>query len=239
MIKKSKKIAISSFRNSLFSTISLGKYLNSHNLIYKSTSNNIFSDEQLDVISYFTQLHPKLPYFSAYCGFDPTSSALHLGNFISIMTLIRLSFFGIKPIFLIGGATGLIGDPSGKSIERKLLQREEVKENTDGIENTIKKVVDNICEYIKTEEGLDLGNGKFDGKYYIENNARFYEKLNIIEFIRDFGKHFRMQELLKKETVANRLTNEDGISYAEFSYQLLQAYDFYQLYIFSHPRFFF
>lgn len=144
--------------------------------------------------------------------------------------MIRFSLFGIKLIFLIGGATGLIGDPSGKSMERKLLEKEEVKENINGIENTIKKVVDNIYGYLKAEKGLDLGKNELDCEYSIENNMKFYEKLNVIEFIRDFGKHFRMNVLITKETVANRLNNEEGISFAEFSYQLLQAYDFYKLF---------
>ncbi len=147
-----------------------------------------------------------------------------------MLTMIRFSLFGIKPIFLIGGATGLIGDPSGKSMERKLLEKEEVKENINGIENTIKKVVDNIYGYLKAEKGLDLGKNELDCEYSIENNMKFYEKLNVIEFIRDFGKHFRMNVLITKETVANRLNNEEGISFAEFSYQLLQAYDFYKLF---------
>lgn len=225
--------AIPSSLKLCFSTTHLGKYLRSLDLIYQATDNDLFSDkDSSDFVLHLSQIHPQLPHFSAYCGFDPTSSGLHLGNFISILTLVRLSFFGIKPIFLIGGATGLIGDPSGKSVERKLLTKEEVKINFDGIENTIKTVMENLNDYLQSEKNdLDLGKKGFDGKYSIENNARFYEKLSMIEFIRDFGKHFKMQVLLNKETVASRLNNEDGISYAEFSYQLLQAYDFYQLFL--------
>ena len=214
-----------------FSTVPLGKYLKSLDLIYQTTDNDLFSDQNSsDFVSHLSKIHPKLPFFSAYCGFDPTSSGLHLGNFISILTLIRLSFFGIRPIFLIGGATGLIGDPSGKSVERKLLPKEEIKMNIDGIEKTLRTVVENIGEYLKNEKELEIGKNGFDGQFSIENNANFYEKLNVIEFIRDFGKHFKMQVLLNKETVASRLNNEDGISFAEFSYQLLQAYDFYKLF---------
>lgn len=206
--------AIPSSLKLCFSTTHLGKYLRSLDLIYQATDNDLFSDKNSsDFVLHLSQIHPQLPHFSAYCGFDPTSSGLHLGNFISILTLVRLSFFGIKPIFL----TGLIGDPSGKSVERKLLTKEEVKINFDGIENTIKTVMENLNDYLQSEKNdLDLGKKGFDGKYSIENNARFYEKLSMIEFIRDFGKHFKMQVLLNKETVASRLNNEDGISYAEF-----------------------
>lgn len=230
--KSTLKVPFFQLQNNLqtrFSVNSLGNFLNPRKLVYQATNSNLLLPDT-NTLNHLKDLYPSFPEFSVYCGYDPTSSALHLGNFISILTLIRLSLFGFRPIFLIGGATGLIGDPSGKSIERKLLEKKELQMNLGGIENTIRNVVENIYGYLNSEKELDVGNNAWDGSYELINNSQFYEELNLIHFIRDFGKHFKMQVLLNKETVANRLKNEEGISFAEFSYQLLQAYDFYQLF---------
>ena len=149
-----------------------------------------------------------------YCGFDPTSSSLHIGSLLLILGLMRFQQAGFRPIVLIGGATGLIGDPSGKSSERELLSREKVKENVERIKNQLRKF-------------LDFGKSKLSA--IIVDNSDWFARYSFIDFLRDIGKHFSISSILSKESVKNRL--ESGISFTEFSYILLQAYDF--LYLFD------
>ena len=150
-----------------------------------------------------------------YCGFDPSASSLHIGNFLLIMLLTHFQRYGHQPIALVGGATGMIGDPSGKSKERNLLGPEQINENTDAIKKQLSRFID------------------FEGK---ENNAQLINnfdwlgKFSFIDFLRDAGKYFRIGEMLAKESVKNRFTREEGISYTEFSYMLLQSYDFLHLF---------
>lgn len=145
-----------------------------------------------------------------YAGFDPTADSLHLGNFIPIMGLAWFQRFGHKPIALIGGATGMIGDPSGKSAERNLLDQETLEANLRGIRRSLQGILkDDVA---------------------ILNNYDWFRDFNLIDFLRDIGKHFRLGAMLGKESVKNRLAQEEGLSYTEFSYQLMQAYDFLYLY---------
>ncbi|HPD60738.1 MAG TPA: tyrosine--tRNA ligase [Thermodesulfobacteriota bacterium] len=148
-----------------------------------------------------------------YCGFDPTSSSLHLGSLLPIIGLMRFQQAGFKPIILIGGATGLIGDPSGKTLERKLLTREDILSNAQGIEAQLRKF-------------LDFDPGDFSA--LVVNNATWFNQIFFVDFLRDIGKHFSIGAMLAKESVKARL--ETGISFTEFSYPLLQAYDFLYLY---------
>lgn len=144
-----------------------------------------------------------------YIGFDPTAESLHVGNLLQIITMKRLQKGGLKPIILIGGATGLIGDPSGKFQERQLNPKEVVKKRSD----LIKKQLDRFFE---------------SKKVIFVNNYDWMKNLNVLEFLRDIGKHFSLGAMLNKESVKNRL--ETGISYTEFSYMIFQAYDFLKLF---------
>lgn len=148
-----------------------------------------------------------------YCGFDPTADSLHIGHLLPITMLKRFQNAGHRPIGLIGAGTGMIGDPSGRSTERSLNEMEVVHDYADSIKNQMAKLLDFDSE----ENGATA-----------RNNFEWLSKLNIIEFLRDVGKHFTVNYMLAKESVASRI--EQGISFTEFSYMLLQSYDFYKLY---------
>jgi tyrosyl-tRNA synthetase len=152
---------------------------------------------------------------TAYIGFDPTAASLHVGSLLPIMGLARLQRFGHSPIAIAGGGTGLIGDPSGKTQERLLLTREKVEENVVGIKEQLARFLD------------------FDAKTNparIVNNADWLTTISLMDFLRDVGKHFTINAMIAKESVKRRLEQADGISFTEFSYMLLQAYDYLVLY---------
>jgi len=153
---------------------------------------------------------------TGYVGFDPTSKSLHVGNLLPIMNLVRLQKHGHTPIALVGGGTGLIGDPSGKSEERKILSDQEIEENLFSIKNQLQKFLD--------------FDSKLQNKAIIMNNADWLKKESLIDFLRDVGKHFTVNYMMKKESVKSRVTRDTGISFTEFSYMTLQAYDFLYLY---------
>ncbi len=150
-----------------------------------------------------------------YCGFDPTADSLHVGNMVAIMGLAHFQRFGHTPVVVLGGATGMIGDPSGKSSERNLLDEEQLKKNIAGIERDLQPIL---------KRRADLQAPLF------VNNLDWFKSFSFIQFLRDVGKHFRVSVMLAKESVKARLESEEGISYTEFSYQLLQSYDFLYLY---------
>ena len=152
---------------------------------------------------------------TCYIGFDPTASSLHVGSLLPIMALARLQRFGHTPIAIVGGGTGLIGDPSGKTQERTLLSREEVASNLEGMRRQLERFLD-----------FDAGVNRAQ----IVNNAEWLDQLSLMEFLRDIGKHFTVNYMLAKESVKRRLGSDDGISFTEFSYLMLQAYDFLTLY---------
>lgn len=149
----------------------------------------------------------------AYVGFDPTADSLHLGNLVPIMGLAWFQKFGHTPYAILGGATGLIGDPSGKSSERNLLDQETLSHNVRCLEAFFKKI-------------LDFPSGP---RPVILNNNDWLGKFSLVDFLRDVGKHFRIGPMMAKEMVRTRLQGEDGMSFTEFSYQILQGYDFYYL----------
>jgi tyrosyl-tRNA synthetase len=153
-----------------------------------------------------------------YIGFDPTAPSLHVGSLLVMMALAHMQRQGHSPIALVGGGTGLIGDPSGKAAERQLLTLERVEENVRGIRAQLERFLD----FDKASNAARL-----------VNNAEWLTKLGAIEFMRDVGKHFTVNAMLAKESVKRRTESEDGISYTEFSYSLLQAYD----YLVLHDRF--
>ncbi|HEU4936698.1 MAG TPA: tyrosine--tRNA ligase [Vicinamibacterales bacterium] len=152
---------------------------------------------------------------TGYIGFDPTAPSLHVGSLLTVMGLARLQRFGHKPIAIVGGGTGMIGDPSGKSQERVLLSSADVERNVAGIRAQLEKFLD-----FKTPQN----------PAQIVNNADWLGAIDILSFLRDVGKHFTVNYMLQKESVARRLESEEGISYTEFSYLVLQSYDYLQLF---------
>lgn len=151
---------------------------------------------------------------SLYVGFDPTADSLHLGNLVGIMALLWFQKAGHTPYVLLGGATGRIGDPSGKSLERPLLQEEEIQKNISCLETFFKK-------FFSRHKGISP---------VIVNNDTWFSQLHLIDFLRDVGKHFRMGPMLAKESVKQRISQKEGMSFTEFSYQMIQGYDFYHLF---------
>ncbi len=152
--------------------------------------------------------------FTFYCGFDPTAESLHIGNLVPIMGMMHLQRRGHRPLVLVGGGTGLIGDPSGKTEERKLQTRENLERHLAGIRTQLGRLL--------AFEG--------DNAATLVNNADWLGELRLLDFLRDIGKHFSVDVMLAKESVRARLEDRDhGISYTEFTYSLLQAYDFLHL----------
>ena len=149
---------------------------------------------------------------SLYCGVDPTADSMHIGHIVPLLTLRRYQLHGHRPIVLLGGATGMIGDPSGRSEERQLQTTEQIDSNVQGLKVQMERIFD-----FGTENGAVL-----------VNNRDWIGSMNVIEFLRDFGKYIGVNYMLAKDTVASRL--EGGISFTEFSYMLIQAIDYNHLY---------
>src|ERR1700749_1691472 len=149
---------------------------------------------------------------SAYIGFDPTADSLHIGSLSQIMTLLHFQQAGHKPIALVGGATGMVGDPSGKSAERNLLSEDILQHNL-------------ACQKKQLEKFLNFNSGANSPE--IVNNYDWFKNFTFLEFIRDVGKHLTVNYMLAKDSVKKRL--ESGMPFTEFSYQLVQGYDFYYL----------
>jgi tyrosyl-tRNA synthetase len=152
---------------------------------------------------------------TGYIGFDPTASSLHVGSLLPLMALARLQRFGHTPIAIAGGGTGMIGDPSGKTQERQLLSLEQIDANLVGIRAQLEKFLD-----------FDAASNPAR----IVNNADWLAKIDLMSFLRDIGKHFTVNAMLARESVKRRIESEDGISYTEFTYSLLQAFDFLTLF---------
>jgi tyrosyl-tRNA synthetase len=153
---------------------------------------------------------------SSYIGFDPTADSLHIGSLVPILLLYHLQQDGHKPIALIGGATGMVGDPSGKSEERNLLDEETLQKNIIGVRKQLEKFLDFDPNRPNCAE--------------IVNNYDWFKGLGFIDFLRDVGKHMTVNYMMSKDSVKKRIEGETGISYTEFAYQLMQGYDFYWLY---------
>jgi tyrosyl-tRNA synthetase len=150
---------------------------------------------------------------TVYCGFDATAPSLQVGNLVPVMLLAHFQRHGHRPILLVGGGTSMIGDPSGKSVERPLLSAEQVAENA-------ARVRDQLAGYLSFEG---------ENAALLVNNADWLAKITLIEYLRDIGKHFSVNAMLAKESVKTRLSGESGISYTEFSYMIVQATDFLHL----------
>jgi tyrosyl-tRNA synthetase len=152
---------------------------------------------------------------AGYVGFDPTADSLHIGSLVPILLLVHLQKAGHKPVALLGGATGMVGDPSGKTAERNLLSGEVLQRNVEGIKSQLMKF-------------LDFNPGP--AAAVMVNNYDWFKELGFLDFIRDVGKHITVNYMISKESVRKRIEGEGGISFTEFTYQLIQGYDFYWLY---------
>jgi tyrosyl-tRNA synthetase len=159
---------------------------------------------------------------SGYIGFDPTSDSLHIGSLVPILLLVHLQRAGHKPYALVGGATGMIGDPSGKSEERNLLSAEVLQHNQEGVRKQLSKF-------------LDFDSAKPNAAVMV-NNYDWFKGVGFLEFIRDAGKHITVNYMMAKDSVKKRLEGETGMSFTEFTYQLIQGYDFYWLYEHKHCK---
>ncbi|MFQ3575267.1 MAG: tyrosine--tRNA ligase, partial [Cytophagales bacterium] len=149
---------------------------------------------------------------SGYVGVDPTADSLHIGHLVSIMMLKHFQLAGHKPVLLVGGATGMIGDPSGKSEERNLLSKDLLNHNVESLKTQIKKFLDFECSNAAS----------------IVNNYDWFQPMDLLNFLREVGKHISVNYMMAKDSVKKRL--ETGISFTEFSYQLLQGYDYFHLF---------
>lgn len=175
----------------------------------------------IDELEWRGMIHDKMPGIeeelakgvtAGYIGFDPTADSLHIGNLVQVMTLVHFQRAGHKPYALVGGATGMVGDPSGKSQERNLLDMETLRKNQEGVTKELQKFLDFDCGENSAE---------------VVNNYDWFKDMSFLGFIRDVGKHISINYMLAKDSVKSRL--ETGMSFTEFSYQLVQGYDFYYL----------
>ncbi|HEY0434746.1 MAG TPA: tyrosine--tRNA ligase, partial [Chitinophagaceae bacterium] len=153
---------------------------------------------------------------AGYIGFDPTADSLHIGSLVPILLLVHLQKAGHKPVALVGGATGMVGDPSGKNEERNLLSEETLRVNLEGIRRQLTRYLDFDAELPNRAEMV--------------NNYDWFRDMSILTFIRDVGKHITVNYMMAKDSVKKRLDGDNGMSFTEFTYQLVQGYDFYWLY---------
>lgn len=153
---------------------------------------------------------------SGYIGFDPTADSLHIGSLVPILLLVHFQKAGHKPIALVGGATGMVGDPSGKSEERNLLNEETLQKNVAGVKAQLEQFLDFTPSLPNAAE--------------LVNNYDWFKGISFIDFLRDTGKHITVNYMMAKDSVKKRIEGDTGISYTEFAYQLMQGYDFYWLY---------
>src|SRR6476661_1753018 len=180
-------------------------------LIEELTWRGMFHDAMPGTAEHLTANAP----ITGYIGFDPTAASLHIGNLATIMLLVHLQRAGHRPVALVGGATGMIGDPSGKSAERNLLDEDTLRRNQAGIK-------------AKLEKFLDFSEGPTGA--LVVNNYDWFKDFGFLQFLREVGKHLTVNYMMAKDSVKRRIgggedADTSGISYTEFSYQLLQGYD--------------
>lgn len=175
-------------------------------------------DAAQDRLPRLLQLAPQ----TVYCGFDPTADSLHVGNLLALVGLLHFRNAGHHVLAVLGGATALIGDPSGKTCERERLSTEAVEANTRCIRESIQRIVANHERYFG-----DCSSTL--GTMTVLNNLNWYKNWNVVDFLSESGRHFRMGTMLSRHSVQSRLRSADGMSLTEFTYQVFQAYDFYHL----------
>src|SRR5690606_17989880 len=161
-----------------------------------------------------TEEHLNKGSVSGYIGFDPTGDSLHVGHLTQIMTLIHFQNAGHRPVALVGGATGMVGDPSGNSVARNLLDEDTLKKNLQALKSQLRRFIDFGLQGVQA---------------ILVNNYDWFKSFGVRDFIREVGKHLTVNYMMSKESVKKRLESENGISFTEFSYQLIQGYDFYYL----------
>lgn len=189
-------------------------YLSSRRCLYQSSNPN-FQITQGDRV---------------YIGIDPTASKIHIGNYVGILNAMRCAAFGLSPVFLIGGATGMIGDPKMDK-ERSQIEEKTIEKNSFSIKIMINQIVNSILNSKSFDSLLSLTNQPKDKvTYMLINNKDFYKDLNIITFLREVGFNMRMGPMLGREIIKSRINTEEGLCLSEFMYQSFQAYDFYYLY---------
>ncbi|MBU6307764.1 MAG: tyrosine--tRNA ligase, partial [Bacteroidetes bacterium] len=179
----------------------------------------------LDELSWRGMIHDMMPgtreqldreMTTGYIGFDPTADSLHIGSLVPILLLVHFQRAGHKPIALVGGATGMVGDPSGKNEERNLLTEDILRHNAAGVKAQLER-------FLNFDRSLP-------NAAEMVNNYDWFKEISFIDFLRDTGKHITVNYMMAKDSVKKRIEGETGISYTEFAYQLMQGYDFYWLY---------
>ncbi len=158
----------------------------------------------------------------AYVGFDPTAESLHIGSLIPIIILVHLQKYGHKPVALVGGATGMVGDPTGKSVERVMLDNDTLQKNVAGIKKQLSKFID--------------FDSALENTAIMVNNYDWFKDISFLDFIRDAGKHITVNYMMAKDSVKKRLESETGMSFTEFCYQLMQGYDFFHMFQTIHCK---
>ena len=189
------------------------------------------------------------PGAAVYCGFDPTAATLHVGNLAAVLTLVRFALAGHPVVALVGGATGLVGDPSGRSEDRPATTAQAVARNAEGIAATLRRLLANALAMRETatEGAVEAGASPWSalpspmpspapGAVTMVNNMDWYGAMSAVDFVREAGGHFRLGSMLGKEAVKARLASPQGISFPEFTYQIFQAYDFLHLFRHHHVR---
>lgn len=195
--------------------LSLLAYLNARSLAEGITDENLYKLTE-------SGSQKKL---TAYCGADPSAKSLHLGNLLPLMALLHFKLRGSNVVGLVGGATGVVGDPSGRTTERKAIEQNDRLENVKHIQNQISSFLERGIEYAKSRN-YPLSE---EGEILLVNNASWWEDMKLLDFLTNYGRHIRLSAMLARESIQSRLKSNAGIGYNEFSYQILQAYDFWHL----------
>ncbi|TNV78816.1 hypothetical protein FGO68_gene1674 [Halteria grandinella] len=202
------------------------KLLHSRKLLYYVSNPRLLSEPDISTI--LPPASKDGTPTSVYIGIDPTADSIHIGNYVSFLVLNHLRLAGYSPILIFGGATGLIGDPSGRKTERKQMLDEQIQHNINSFQQQFTYLIDNLDTHLHSTFPLEH---KLHPIRFV-NNIDFYRDMNVISFLRDVGVHFRLNSMLSRDSVKQRIEStesQDGMSFTEFTYQIFQGYDFYKL----------